>query len=310
MAYVLGKKYSLAASLLHPAFAESQARLGKDDESSLWLLFVLRVLNVRQEKWSVAIEQLSGALERAKITFGEADKITFRFTCNLAVACLFNGEKEKASRWYGEALGASERGCGSESEEIGHCCVWLGEGYYRVQKYTDAEVLLKRAILIIEKTCGIDHAHTSDVMFRLAFCISAQCKYEEAEAMYRRALVSAEASMGPKHEHVCWIMAGLADTLISQQRIGEAEIFLTRVLLRREELLGPLDEKTLETLAKLAYCLQSQGKIQVAQEMYSRTYLGRRNTLGEGHADTIWAKTNLDAPQASLPPHPYTRRLG
>ena len=71
---------------------------------------------------------------------------------------------------------------------------------YRAQgRYSEAEPLYKRSLLIIEEQLGADHPDTATSLNNLALLYDNMGRYSEAEPLYKRALTIAEAVLGSEH---------------------------------------------------------------------------------------------------------------
>jgi len=75
----------------------------------------------------------------------------------------------------------------------------VGEGYYKLGKYKEAEARHRWALQVEEKVFGPEHPHTLMNINNLGNVLNSQGKYEEAEVMYRQALQGREKVLGPEH---------------------------------------------------------------------------------------------------------------
>ena len=66
-------------------------------------------------------------------------------------------------------------------------------------RYSEAEPLYKRSLLISEQQLGADHPDTAQSLNNLALLYESQGRYPEAEPLYKRALTIAEAVLGSEH---------------------------------------------------------------------------------------------------------------
>src|SRR5476651_1154186 len=74
---------------------------------------------------------------------------------------------------------------------------------YRNQgRYTDAEPLYKRALLILENSVGRDDPSVAGVLNNLALLYVNQDRYSDAEPLYKRSLAIYEKTFGADHPSV------------------------------------------------------------------------------------------------------------
>ena len=60
--------------------------------------------------------------------------------------------------------------------------------YNSQEKYTEAEPLYKKSLMIKRKTLGNEHPEVSELMDKLGKLYKAQSKYVEAESIYKQSL--------------------------------------------------------------------------------------------------------------------------
>src|SRR6266699_1779792 len=90
-------------------------------------------------------------------------------------------------------------------------------------KYSEAEGLFKRALVIREKALGANHPDVGQTLNNLANVYRAQGKYSEAEGLLKRALVIREQALGASHPDVGHSLNGLALVYLDQGKYSEAE---------------------------------------------------------------------------------------
>jgi tetratricopeptide (TPR) repeat protein len=78
----------------------------------------------------------------------------------------------------------------------------LGRVYTAQGKYSDAEALHKRALVIREQALGANHPDVAHTVNNLALVYRYQGKYGEAEGLYKRALAIREQALGESHPDV------------------------------------------------------------------------------------------------------------
>ena len=104
----------------------------------------------------------------------------------------------------------------------------LVELYLAQGKDAKAEPLLKRSLVIKEKTLGPEHFDVATSLNKLAELYRAQYKYAEAEPLYRRALGIIVINLGPEHMMVAISLDNYAVLLRELNRKEEAAKMFSR----------------------------------------------------------------------------------
>jgi len=139
----------------------------------------------------------------------------------------------------------------------------LGGNTYRNQgKYSEAEVLLKRALAIKEQAFGKDNPNVAGTLNNLALVYSSQAKYGEAEGLFKRALAIREKALGESDPALALSLDNLGSVYLSQAKYGEAESFYKRALAIREKALGESHPAVAATLNHLAAVYGAAGNIE------------------------------------------------
>jgi tetratricopeptide (TPR) repeat protein len=92
-------------------------------------------------------------------------------------------------------------------------------------KYSEAEPLLKRSLVIREKVLGPDHPDVAISLNNLANLYSDQGKYSEAEPLLKRSLAKREKAFGPKHPDVAAVLENMAACCKKLGKKNEANNF-------------------------------------------------------------------------------------
>ena len=116
-----------------------------------------------------------------------------------------------------------------------------------LEKYLQAEPLLKRALRIRERVLPPEHGDVAMSAHNLGELFRAAGRYGEAEPLLRRALGIREKIYGPDDTRVADSQLSLAETYLSQKRFEKAEPLYQRALAIREKSLGREHIKVAET---------------------------------------------------------------
>jgi class 3 adenylate cyclase/tetratricopeptide (TPR) repeat protein len=168
-------------------------------------------------------------------------------------------------------------------------------GWYLNQRgrYTEAESILERALVIGERTLGPDHLDVAQGLNSLANAYWLQGRFADAEALYERALAIRERALGADHPKVATSLNNLANIYQSQGRYDEAEQLYERALAIKERALGPDHPDVALSLNNLANTYQAQGQHVKAQPLHERALAIRECALGPDHPDVAMSLTNL-----------------
>jgi hypothetical protein len=118
----------------------------------------------------------------------------------------------------------------------------LGRAVYHLDNiaaYAEAELLLRRELLISEKALGSDHPNVATSLDYLATLYSAQGKYDLAEPLFQRGLAVCEKALGPDHPNVGKLLNNLAGLYRAQGKYRLAEPLFQRDLTISQKALGP-----------------------------------------------------------------------
>ena len=167
-------------------------------------------------------------------------------------------------------------------------------GLYELQgRYSEAEPLLKRSLLIREQQLGADHPDTAESLNNLAGLYESQGRYSEAEPLYKRSLLIKEEQLGADHPDTATSLNNLAGLYQAQGQYSEAEPLYKRSLSIYEEQLGADHPSTAASLNNLAELYRLQGRYSEAEPLYKRSLLIWEEQFGADHPDTARSLNNL-----------------
>ncbi len=105
-----------------------------------------------------------------------------------------------------------------------------GDYLYERGLYTDAEPLLKRALVIHEKALGPHHTDVAWSLNDLAVLYYRKRQYAKAEPLHQRALAIRQKALGPEHSDVAKSLHNLGKLYESQDQYAKAESLFQRAL--------------------------------------------------------------------------------
>ena len=173
--------------------------------------------------------------------------------------------------------------------------------YFRSRgRYSEAEMLLRRALAGSETIFGPEHMNTSRVADNLADVCRRQGRYNEAEILFRQALVGREKVLGFEHVETLQTVHGLAGVYRRQKHYKDAETMYLRAIAGREKHQGPDHLDTLDTVEGLANLYADQERYNEAEMLYKTVLEGTEKHLGPDHPNILRTVENLSSVYISL----------
>ena len=169
----------------------------------------------------------------------------------------------------------------------------LGRAYREAGRPGDAELVLRRALTINERSLGPNHAQVAVALNQLALVFEQRGRFDEAEPLYRRALAIREATDGPEHPATATVHNNLAALFRSQGRYGEAEAAFRRALAIREKALGPEHREVAAGLNNLGEMYRQMGRYNEAEPLLTRALGVWEKALGATHPSVAATLNNL-----------------
>jgi tetratricopeptide (TPR) repeat protein/ribosomal protein S27E len=169
----------------------------------------------------------------------------------------------------------------------------LGSFFGDFGDYTSAELLLRRALVISEKSNGLKHSDTGACLNKIGLLLMTKGEYLEAEIILRRALAIAENIMGPESRETCVVLAHLGRSLRYMKSYTVAEPICRRSLAIAEKVMGPDHYDTGLSLDNLASLLHDMGDYEAAEPLLRRALAIEEKALGQEHPNTGGSLNNL-----------------
>ncbi|MGD0009424.1 MAG: FxSxx-COOH system tetratricopeptide repeat protein [Terriglobia bacterium] len=168
-------------------------------------------------------------------------------------------------------------------------------GYYlhRRARFSDAEPLYQRALMIFEKVLGPEHPNVATSLNNLAAVHHDQGKYAQAEPLYQQALAVREKALGPEHPAVAASLNNLAELCRARGKYTEAEPLYRRALAIWQGGPEPDHPEVGASLNNLAELYRAQGRYAEAEPLYRRALAIREKGLGPDHHDVATSLNNL-----------------
>jgi tetratricopeptide (TPR) repeat protein len=158
----------------------------------------------------------------------------------IGLSHLMAGNPHGAEQYFREVVAENEKGAPSDS--LGRSLVQLGRLLAQLEKYTDAEVYLKRAMEWYDNEARCKETYCFETIGLLAFVLWKLDKLEDADRLAQRCLIEQTEHLGRGDEETLrsmWILAGVRE---KQERCDEALELYKRVVDTAEEFLGGKSE--------------------------------------------------------------------
>jgi tetratricopeptide (TPR) repeat protein len=106
----------------------------------------------------------------------------------------------------------------------------LADQYYQELRLDEAESVYWLALVIREKTLGLEHAEVANSLRNLANLYETMGRWSYAERFHKRAIEISEAEFGTDHPSVMINLQGLSENYINQHKFQEARDLMERQL--------------------------------------------------------------------------------
>jgi tetratricopeptide (TPR) repeat protein len=157
----------------------------------------------------------------------------------------------------------------------------------------EAEPLMRRALIIAERSYGPDYPAVATRLNNLAGLLQATNRLAEAEPLMRRALAIDEKNFGPDHPKVATRLNNLAQLMQTTNRLAEAEPLMRRALAIDEKSFGPDHPKVAIDLNNLAGLLHDTNRLAEAEPLMRRALAIDEKSFGPDHSTVATFLNNL-----------------
>jgi tetratricopeptide (TPR) repeat protein len=199
-----------------------------------------------------------------------------------------------STRWEIEPLLAlSEALLAREHGDASWIANSVGQRLRNLARNSEAEPLMRRALVIDEQSYGAEHPNVAIDLNNLAGLLQATNRRGEAEPLMRRALLIDEQSYGPEHPNVAIRLNNLAQLLQATNRLEEAEPLMRRALLIDEQRYGLEHPDVAIDLNNLAALLKDTNRLEEAEPLMRRALLIDEQSYGAEHPTVAIRLNNL-----------------
>jgi tetratricopeptide (TPR) repeat protein len=202
-------------------------------------------------------------------------------------------EEREMGKDYNKSFGAWCAQPGMQDIHISFAANNLGIFLDNAALHTEAEPLMKRALMIDEKSYGSNHPNVAKCLNNLAQLLQTTNRLAEAEPLMKRALMIDEKSYGPDHPTVATRLNNLARLLQITNRLAEAEPLIKRTLSIYEKSYGLDHPNVAVALTNLAILLQTTNRFAEAELLFRRALAIDEKRYGPDHPDVARDLNNL-----------------
>ncbi len=167
------------------------------------------------------------------------------------------GKLDEAEIHYREAAAHDE---GWDFPDVRWTVVWVADFLRKRGRLSEAEALLRKAIIKMEPSLGDAHPELANALHKLGDVLRDSDNWNEAEETFRKAVAIRGTLFGDEHLDLAHSLHGLAWVVNHNGKPAEAEALSREELAMRRNLLGNDHPDVAMTLEDLAVFLSDQGK--------------------------------------------------
>ena len=161
----------------------------------------------------------------------------------------------------------------------------LGESYYRIQNYSEAEKYFLKSLKLKKEILGEKHIEYAYSLHNLGSFYGERGQYLEAEPLLLKALEIRVAILGKKNKVYLKTLENIAIMYAKQGKYSQAEPFFLEVLDIKKSIFGETNPDYIGSLQKLAFFYQSQGNFYQAEPQFLKVLEIKKDIFGENHLE-------------------------
>jgi len=197
---------------------------------------------------------------------------------------------------YRKALEISERAYGVDDSRIVPSLSSLASFLMSaVSKFDEADILLNRALPIVEKASGPEHLNTARILFKLGALAYFRDSSDttKCEEHYTKALAIQEKSVGLESKEVAITLKNLSAVMLRSKDYKRAEELILRSQSIFLKIGGPINPDVADSYLNISALYYDQKKYADAETMAQRALSLYKQLFGLEHINTIRALLNL-----------------
>ncbi|MBX9948113.1 MAG: serine/threonine-protein kinase [Candidatus Obscuribacterales bacterium] len=207
-----------------------------------------------------------------------------------------SGNYHEAEALFGQAL-AKSGGFEPDDPRIAETLNNLGNLYFNLDLYPEAENAIKRALAIREKAGGPNSLTVADSLNDLGMIYLTEGKTQEAKKLIQRALGIREKALKPDEEDIASSMQAMASIYHKEGKLKDSMAALKRALYIRKRALGTEHLDVATTYNSLGIQHQMAGENDDARQCYEHAKQIIEELYGDTHpamADSLVGIATLD----------------
>ena len=182
----------------------------------------------------------------------------------------------------------------------------LGNAYYSLAFYDEAQVHHERALAIRLKVLGPDHPDVAGSYMGIGNVHDAKGEYDQALEFYQKSLAIQIKTLGPDHPYVAASYNNIGWIHFSKAEYDKALEFYQKSLAIQIKQLGPDHPYVAMSYLNIGSVHSAKGEYDHALEYYQKSLAIRIKTLGPDHPRTKAVKGQLDALAKEMKATPNT----
>jgi non-specific serine/threonine protein kinase/serine/threonine-protein kinase len=163
----------------------------------------------------------------------------------------------------------------------------MGEIYYNLELFKQADALIQRAYEIRKSAAGMNDRQTFTTMLDLVVVLQAEGRYAEAEKLAHQTLDAERKALGDLDPDTLRIQNKLATVLINEARYSEAEKLQRDTLEKQRRVLGLENKDTLSTMNGLAISLDRENQFPECMKLFHQLLEIEPRVFGPDNPDTL-----------------------
>lgn len=236
-----------------------------------WLAAVASPVVAQAPSSTAALEELTGEIEAATAERRWAEAILL-------------GQK---------ALAIEEAAKGANDPEIAGTLMLIAGWMRELDRHTEAEPLLRRALLVFEQNYGDGHELTISAANNLASTLEALGRLTDASRIYTLTLDNMVKRYGPSHRLTAMSTSNLAFNLARQGRYQEAQPLYDKALKIGRATMDEDDPELARIENNVASNLTARGRYLQAEPLYNHALKTRLAILGSDSPDIATSYNGL-----------------
>ena len=197
----------------------------------------------------------------------------------------------------GENISHTDEGAQSMKGKIFNT---TGVVYGRIGEYSQAKEMHQKALVILKKIFGEEHANVATSYNNLAGVYCSIGEYSQAKEMHQKALVILKKIFGEEHANVATSYNNLAGVYCSIGEYSQAKEMYQKALVILKKIFGEEHANVATSYNNLAGVYCSIGEYSQAKEMHQKALVIRKKIFGEEHANVATSYNNLAGVYCSI----------